>query len=107
MSYSQNFLHMCFGDVPEKAIVDAFEASMVLYAEHSFNASTFASRVVTSTESRTWDDPYQQPGGYPIKANIGSGLYYVPDNALYDDTLAEIWFATEEAARLNGFTRAR
>ena len=51
MSYSQNFLHMCFGDVPERAIVDAFEASMVLYAEHSFNASTFASRVVTSTES--------------------------------------------------------
>lgn len=52
------------------------------------------------------DDPYQQPAGYPIKANIGSGLYYTPQNALYDDTLAEIWFATEEAARLNGFTRA-
>ncbi|WP_237160307.1 LGFP repeat-containing protein [Mycolicibacter engbaekii] len=52
------------------------------------------------------DDPYQQPNGYPIKANIGSGLYYTPQNALYDDTLAEIWFATEEAARLNGFTRA-
>lgn len=52
------------------------------------------------------DDPYQQPTGYPIKANIGSGLYYTPQNALYDDTLAEIWFATEDAARLNGFTRA-
>lgn len=52
------------------------------------------------------DDPYQQPAGYPIKANIGSGLYYTPQNALYDDTLAEIWFATEDAARLNGFTRA-
>lgn len=52
------------------------------------------------------DDPYQQPAGYPIKANIGSGLYYTPQNALYDDTLAEIWFATEEAARLNGFTKA-
>lgn len=53
------------------------------------------------------DDPYQQPEGYPIKANIGSGLYYTPQNALYDDTLAEIWFATEDAARLNGFTKAR
>jgi uncharacterized protein with LGFP repeats len=52
------------------------------------------------------DDPYQQPDGYPIKANIGSGLYYTPQNALYDDTLAEIWFASEDAARLNGFTRA-
>ncbi|WP_374023969.1 bifunctional 2-methylcitrate synthase/citrate synthase [Mycobacterium sp. HNNTM2301] len=51
MSYAQNFLHMCFGDVGEQVVVDAFEQSMVLYAEHSFNASTFAARVVTSTQS--------------------------------------------------------
>jgi 2-methylcitrate synthase len=51
MSYAQNFLHMCFGDVPEQVVLDAFEQSMVLYAEHSFNASTFAARVVTSTQS--------------------------------------------------------
>ena len=51
MNYAQNFLYMCFGDVPEKVVVDAFEQSMVLYAEHSFNASTFAARVVTSTQS--------------------------------------------------------
>lgn len=51
MGYAQNFLHMCFGDVPEQVVVDAFEQSMVLYAEHSFNASTFAARVVTSTKS--------------------------------------------------------
>lgn len=51
MSYAQNFLHMCFGDVPESAVVDTFEQSLVLYAEHSFNASTFAARVVTSTQS--------------------------------------------------------
>lgn len=51
MNYAQNFLHMCFGDVPEHVVVDAFEQSMVLYAEHSFNASTFAARVVTSTQS--------------------------------------------------------
>jgi citrate synthase len=51
MNYAQNFLYMCFGDLPEQVIVDAFEQSMVLYAEHSFNASTFAARVVTSTQS--------------------------------------------------------
>ena len=51
MNYAQNFLHMCFGDVPEQVVVNAFEQSMVLYAEHSFNASTFAARVVTSTQS--------------------------------------------------------
>jgi citrate synthase len=51
LGYAQNFLHMCFGDVPEPDVVDAFEQSMILYAEHSFNASTFAARVVTSTQS--------------------------------------------------------
>ena len=42
---------MVFGKVPDPVIVKAFEKSMVLYAEHSFNASTFAARVVTSTQS--------------------------------------------------------
>lgn len=51
LSYSQNFLNMCFGSVPEPVVVEAFEQSMILYAEHSFNASTFAARVVTSTRS--------------------------------------------------------
>jgi citrate synthase len=51
LGYSANFLRMCFGEVPEPVIVNAFEQSMVLYAEHSFNASTFAARVVTSTQS--------------------------------------------------------
>lgn len=51
MGYSDNFLHMCFGEVPEPVIVNAFQQSMILYAEHSFNASTFAARVVTSTQS--------------------------------------------------------
>ncbi len=51
LGYTENFLRMCFGEVPEPAIVRAFEQSMILYAEHGFNASTFAARVVTSTQS--------------------------------------------------------
>jgi uncharacterized protein with LGFP repeats len=52
------------------------------------------------------DDPYQVPDGYPVKANASFGLYYMPDSALYEDTLAEIWFASEEIARANGFHKA-
>ncbi|MFP5019571.1 bifunctional 2-methylcitrate synthase/citrate synthase [Pseudonocardia phyllosphaerae] len=48
---SENFFHMAFGAVPEDDVVRAFEISMVLFAEHSFNASTFAARVATSTRS--------------------------------------------------------
>lgn len=51
LSIAENFFHMCFGKVPEAKIVKAFDVSLVLYAEHSFNASTFTSRVVTSTQS--------------------------------------------------------
>jgi uncharacterized protein with LGFP repeats len=52
------------------------------------------------------DDPYQVPDGYPVKANASSGLYYMPDSGLYEDTQAEIWFATEEMAKANGFHKA-
>jgi 2-methylcitrate synthase len=49
LDYSQNFLWMTFGEEAPPEVVDAFRVSMVLYAEHSFNASTFTARVVTST----------------------------------------------------------
>lgn len=51
LSYSANFLFMTFGEVPSLVVVEAFDVSMILYAEHSFNASTFTARVVTSTLS--------------------------------------------------------
>jgi citrate synthase/2-methylcitrate synthase len=51
LSYSANFLWMTFGELPELPVVNAFDVSMILYAEHSFNASTFTARVVTSTLS--------------------------------------------------------
>ena len=51
LDYSQNFLWMTFGEEAAEEVVDAFRVSMVLYAEHSFNASTFTARVITSTLS--------------------------------------------------------
>jgi uncharacterized protein with LGFP repeats len=52
------------------------------------------------------DDSNQAPEGYPIKADTKSGLYWAPGSSLYDDARAEIWFASEEIARTNGFVRA-
>jgi 2-methylcitrate synthase/citrate synthase II len=51
LGYSANFLFMTFGEVPELVVVNAFDVSMIMYAEHSFNASTFTARVITSTMS--------------------------------------------------------
>jgi citrate synthase len=51
LGFAANFLYMTFGEIPEPAIVTAFETSLTLYAEHSFNASAFTARVVASTLS--------------------------------------------------------
>jgi len=49
LPFCENFFHLVFGKVPAKEVIKAFDVSMILYAEHTFNASTFAARVVTST----------------------------------------------------------
>jgi len=49
--FSENFFYMCFGKVPNKEIVKAFDVSLILYAEHSFNVSTFTARTITSSLS--------------------------------------------------------
>jgi 2-methylcitrate synthase/citrate synthase II len=51
LDYAANFLWMTFGEVPDDVVVNAFRVSLILYAEHSFNASTFTARVITSTLS--------------------------------------------------------
>ncbi|KQR84454.1 bifunctional 2-methylcitrate synthase/citrate synthase [Microbacterium sp. Leaf179] len=51
LEYSANFLWMTFGEESDPVVVDAFNRSMILYAEHSFNASTFTARVIASTLS--------------------------------------------------------
>jgi uncharacterized protein with LGFP repeats len=52
------------------------------------------------------EDPHEAPAGYPIKGSMRSGSYYTPDSSAYDQTVAEIWFATEELAQANGFSKA-
>ena len=42
---------MMFNKVPDKEIVRAFDISLILYAEHSFNVSTFTARTITSSLS--------------------------------------------------------
>ena len=48
---AETFLHLMTGDEPDPATVKTLDVSMTLYAEHGFNASTFACRVTVSTLS--------------------------------------------------------
>ena len=83
LGFAENFLHMTFGELPEPVVVRAFETSLVLYAEHSFNASTFTSRVVTSTLSDMYSSVTAAIGA--LKGSLHGGA-----NEAVMDMLAEI-----------------
>ena len=48
-SIAAHFLHLLQGKEPDELRVRALDSSLILYAEHEFNASTFATRITTST----------------------------------------------------------
>lgn len=50
-SIGGHFLHLLHGEEPSELWVKAMHTSLILYAEHEFNASTFAGRVVAGTGS--------------------------------------------------------
>jgi large subunit ribosomal protein L17 len=82
-------------------------------AEPAEAGATVATEVEesTSTEEAPYgegshaplDDPAEAPEGFPIKGNEDSKLYHVPGSTHYDRTVAEVWFATAEAAEAAGF----
>jgi 2-methylcitrate synthase/citrate synthase II len=48
-SFAENCFNLIQGRVPEPEVLKSFDVSMILYAEHTFNASTYTARLVTST----------------------------------------------------------
>jgi 2-methylcitrate synthase len=50
-SIAAHFLHLLHGEPPSASHADAMDKSLILYAEHEFNASTFAARVIAGTGS--------------------------------------------------------
>ncbi len=50
-SIGGHFLHLLHGVSPPKLWVEAMHTSLILYAEHEFNASTFTARVIAGTDS--------------------------------------------------------
>ena len=50
-SHAHNFLYMLRGEHPKHEISKIFDISLILHAEHSFNASTFAAREIASTRA--------------------------------------------------------
>lgn len=54
LKHAANFLYMLNGKIPDKETADFFDTTLVLHAEHSFNASTFTARQVASSQAHIY-----------------------------------------------------
>ena len=106
LDYSRNFLWMTFGEEPTETAADVFRISMVLYAEHSFNASTFTARVVTSTLSDLHSAVVAAIGALkgPLHGGANEAVIHVLDEIGTADKV-EAWLETAlvEKRKIMGF----
>lgn len=79
LNYAANFLWMTFGEESDEVVVDSFNRSMILYAEHSFNASTFTARVVTSTLSDLYSAVVSAIGALkgPLHGGANEAVFHI------------------------------
>lgn len=90
-SIGAHFLHMLSPEVPDKLFAKVMNVSLILYAEHEFNASTFTARVCASTLSDIHSC---------VTAAIGSlrGPLHGGANEAAMDMIAQ-WHSADEAER--------
>ncbi len=106
LSMSENFFKMCFDKVPAPEVVKAFDVSLILYAEHSFNASTFTSRVITSTTSDIYSAVTGAIGALkgPLHGGANEQVMYVLKE-VEDPARAKDWMhqALKDKRKVMGF----
>jgi large subunit ribosomal protein L17 len=84
-------------EVSEETVADAAEESL----SAKFADLEFGDDVAVALE-----DGAAPSEEFTIKGNKDSGKYHTPDSQWYDQTIAEVWFTTEEAAENAGFVKA-
>ena len=106
LGYSANFLFMTFDEMPDEVVVDAFDVSMILYAEHSFNASTFTARVITSTLADLYSAVVGGIGALkgPLHGGANEAVMHIFDEiGTADKAVAWLDTALEEKRKIMGF----
>ena len=102
LGFSENFFHMCFGEVPAPEIVKCFDISMTLYAEHSFNASTFTARTIASSLSDIYSAVTGAIGSLkgPLHGGANEAVMHLL-NEVGSATKAEAWMMDALARKKN------
>lgn len=106
LSFAGNLLYMITGEQPSELHERAMDVSLILYAEHEFNASTFAARVVTSTQADLHSAITGAVGALkgPLHGGANERVMEVLDE-VGDPAQAEPWVrsALKEKRRIMGF----
>ncbi|HET7626908.1 MAG TPA: citrate synthase/methylcitrate synthase [Bacillales bacterium] len=106
LGHAANYLYMLTGERPKPAHAEALEAYMVLTMEHGLNASTFAARVITSTQSDLYSAVTGAVGAMkgPLHGGAPTGVVRMLD-AIGTQANAERWLreTLERGERLMGF----
>ncbi|WBU37440.1 bifunctional 2-methylcitrate synthase/citrate synthase [Homoserinibacter sp. YIM 151385] len=106
LDYAAHFLWLTFEEEPDPIVVDAFSRSMVLYAEHSFNASTFTGRVIASTLSDLYSAVVGAIGALkgPLHGGANEAVLHVLEE-IGDASRVESWLddALAEKRKIMGF----
>ncbi|MDT0158101.1 bifunctional 2-methylcitrate synthase/citrate synthase [Microbacterium sp. ARD32] len=106
LDYAANFLWLTFGEEPQQEVVDAFNRSMILYAEHSFNASTFTARVITSTLSDLYSAVVGAIGALkgPLHGGANEAVMHIFDEiGSADEVVPWLERALAEKRKIMGF----
>ncbi|MEM6414197.1 MAG: bifunctional 2-methylcitrate synthase/citrate synthase [Pseudomonadota bacterium] len=106
LAFSENFFQMCFGEVPAPDIVKCFDISMTLYAEHTFNASTFTARTIASSTSDIYSAVTGAIGSLkgPLHGGANEAVMYMLKEVNSPDNVRE-WMLTalKEKRKIMGF----
>ncbi len=71
LGHGENFLYMLHGKKPDSYVAKVFDSTLICYADHGFNASTFASRVTVSTLSDIYSGTVSAIGA--LKGSLHGG----------------------------------
>ncbi len=74
LSHAANFLYMLKGEKPDKELERIFDVCLILHADHTFNASTFAAREVASTRAHMYSAVSAAVGALSGELHGGANL---------------------------------
>ena len=74
LNHAGNFLYMLTGNKPDKEIERVFDVCLILHADHTFNASTFAAREVASTRAHMYSAVSAAVGALSGELHGGANL---------------------------------